>query len=259
MAFAIGNTAINQSVTTTTGTVTISVSAGSVLLIDAVATAINADGSATVVTSVTSAHLTFSQRSAHTRHDSVGDTLFVRGERWWAYSSGALTSEVVTVVFTRAPDDVNDVDHLILATECQGITPNPASPWDGNASIPNYNDGQGNVPSTKSPGITTNFSQSVGLIVAYSAGVTVGTPTVPGTWTQDNAAEGITNLLPRCFVYHQVFNVQQSNASWASTGIDASEWNWISDAFTGGTLVASGTGGGSFMSISRVRDGGFQW
>lgn len=230
MPFSIGNIASNSSITTTSGTVTISLSAGSVLLIDIFGAMTNAFGGPFAVNSVQSANLSFARRAFQTRHDNgVNDTFFCRSETWWAFAPVSLTNQVITINLSAAPNAQTD-GAVVSAVECKGLL-NASTPWDGNPAVPNYNNGQGNVPQTSFPGISTVSAAPVGLILAQSAGLTAGQPTGPGTWTQANAVEGTSTTVPRLFRYFQQFAAAQFNATWSGTGNDASDWLWTADAF----------------------------
>jgi hypothetical protein len=226
MAFSIGNTGRNQVVTSTSNTVTISLSAGSVLLIQIGTTATSATGAAIVTASpfVSSANLTFSKRASQTRHDvNVGNgTTWQAQEVWWAYSSGALTSEVITVNLTGSPST-----GLILAIECKGVA-NPSSPFDANGSLPVI--AQGDNTDATVTGLSTNGSAPVGFWF-YSSSHTNALPTTPGTWTQANIGNGSPGLGNDGDIYYQVFSSTQSSATWSSTTSVARNWLLVGDAF----------------------------
>lgn len=221
MTFAIGNTAANNALTGSSGTVTISLSAGSDLLISVHTTALQAGGFRTV-SSIASSHLTFEQRSSRQHRDvNIGaGRLFQNAEVWWAYSSGALTSEVVTVTLSAAPDT-----GTITAVECQNVF-SPSSPWDTNASVPAVNDGDN--AAAQVTGITTDSSTPVGFFFRYSSGPAPGLPT---GFTNAVAANDLgTNSNSEQRVDYEIFSTKQSSVTWSS-GATPRNWIAIGDAF----------------------------
>lgn len=221
MTFAVGNTVANNALTGSTGTVTISLSAGSVLLLSIHTTA-TATGGFRTVSSVTSSNLTYARRSSRQHRDTnIGaGRLFQNAEVWWAYSSGALTSEVVTVTLSAAPDT-----GTIGGVECQNVFM-PSSPWDTNASLPAVNDGDNTAAQVT--GITTDSGTPVGFYFRYSSGPAPGQPT---GFTQAVACNDLgTNSNSEQRVDYEVFSSKQSSVTFASP---ASTRNWIAigDAF----------------------------
>ena len=250
VAFAIGSIAANNTFTATTGTVTISVSAGSVLVLLIGTTALQSATFRTV-SSVISTHLTYNKLCTRQHHDTnIGaGTLFQNYETWWAFSAGALTSEVITVTVSGASDT-----GTINAVECQGVN-NPSAPWSTNVSLPATADGDNTSPTVS--GISTTTATAVGCFFGCNDNGGNIIPSSPGTWIQAQVvidAGGSSNN--GTTFYYQVFASQQTSATWLES-TTVRNWVVMADAFDTG--AAPGLGGGSFMSISRVRDGGFQW
>jgi hypothetical protein len=220
--FSIGNTTNQQSLVDGS-TMTISLSAGSDLAVPTVTTALTSAGAAITVTSVTSSHLIFARRAQTSFHDinHGNGSPWVGAEVWWAYSVGALTSEVITIHLSGAPSQ----GAVALATEWKGVF-NPSSPWDVNVSLPVQ--ASGDVSVAQVTGLSTTNTSPVGMLFSFS-GDLAAQPTSPGTWTQDNAGEATGTTTPRLFMYHQLFSSAQSNATWSSTGT-SQNWIFIGDA-----------------------------
>lgn len=221
MTFAIGNTVANNALTGSSGTVTISLSAGSVLLMSIHTTALQTGGFRTV-SSVTSSHLTFAQRSSRQHRDTnIGaGRLFQNAEVWWANVTSALTSEVVTVTLSAAPDT-----GTIGAVECQNVFM-PSAPWDTNASLPVVNDGDNTAAQVT--GVTTSSGTPVGFFFRYSSGPAPGQPS---GFTQAIACNDLgSNSNSEQRVDYEIFSSAQSSVTWAAP---ASTRNWIAigDAF----------------------------
>jgi hypothetical protein len=222
MAFSIGNTATNTTWSATnTATVTISVSAGSIILLNIA----QAHASVTEsVSSVTSSHLTFAHRTGATESQTVDAHL--EEEVWWAYSSGALTNEVITVTSSGTP-----ATGAIAAIECKGVS---STPFDTNASLPVKN----NTGTNQVTGVSTDSAAPVGLLFHGTILPPGGLPT---GWTQAALATNSGTFTVNSRVYYKVFSAQQSNATWTLSS-NGSDWVLIGDAFSSSisnTITAS--------------------
>ena len=227
MSFAIGNTAVNAALIASTGTVTISLTAGSVLLIQVGTTALSGAGAPVTVTSVTSANLTFAVRSAQTRHDvNVGaGATWQDAEVWWANVPSNLTSEVVTVLLSGSPNT-----GTIGGYECKGVA-NPSSPWDPNVSLPDLATNDNTNPTVT--GLSTTATAPVGLCFVFCSNAISVPAFSPGTWT---AAHVLVQDLGgstqnRTGLSWQQFASAQSSASWVAENSSVRNWLVTGDAF----------------------------
>ncbi len=219
MAFSIGNTASNITwAGTTSATATITLAADSVVLVGI------HQSHATVtetVSTVTSAHLTFAKRSSVSHTNSAGnDTHHQEYELWWAYSSGALTSEVITVASVGTPTDAS-----ISVIECKGLL-NPSSPWDTNVSLPATN-----AAGSTSTAANVTLSTDSGAPVAFF--FNSGTEALGATFTGWTSALSVGNIGSQFSLqrtWFQVFSSTQSSATYTINNA-TTDWMVVGDAF----------------------------
>lgn len=220
MAFSIGNTASNSSwAGASSAAATITLSAGSILLVCVHQAHASANET---VSSVTSAHLTFAKRSsvAHVNGGSI-DTNHQELEIWWAYSAGALTSEVVTVVSSGTPTDGS-----IALIECKGVT-NPSSPWDTNLSIPRSNTASVGSSTASVSGVSTDSSSPIVLLFAGA------TQTAPSAWsgfTQMTSFGNFGTIFSIQRHYYEAFAAKQTGQTYTAA-TNTFDWMVIADAF----------------------------
>jgi hypothetical protein len=162
--------------TTASGTVTLTtVNAGDVILLSVHTLNV---GAAFAVTSVTSASLTWTRRTTKSWTDTGGAGIFNNLDIWWAPASAALSAEVITVTLAG----VNTATALIA----YGVSgsPNNASPWDTNVSVPGFaaNPDNNSAAVITVAGITTNSSVPT-AIYAFGTVATAGVPTIPAGFT----------------------------------------------------------------------------
>jgi hypothetical protein len=232
MAFSIGNTAHNTALVSGSGnTMTISVNAGSVILVPVFLTSTSAP--VIHVVSITSPDLTFAARAIKTEQDTGSSTLACGSEVWWAYSSGGLTNEVITLNISGSPS----FSGFCGAIECRGL-PNTSNPWDANGSLPAENTGTGSSGTVT--GVSTNSGTPIGLVYTSTSGPAHAVPTSPGTWTAADQSEGAGGN-SRFVVYYQVFSSAQSNATW-SASVNTNNWTFMGDAFA--NVIVTNTFGG---------------
>lgn len=111
------------------------------------------------------AGLTWTKRSAIAQDSAVGQfiTCFIDAEVWWAYSSGALTGDTITVTYSGA----TDAGVLIaFGVNSSGTAFSASSPWDTNGSLPATNFTAGVV----TPSATVSTTAANTLLFAVSAG-----------------------------------------------------------------------------------------
>lgn len=229
--FAIGNLADNSTIhSASSGTLTISVSAGSIILVE---TQIANTTTTLSITSVTSPNLTWVVKGAIARVDTSVDTAHADHEVWWAYSSGALTNQVITVNFSGVA-----VDAHIHATELQGVL-NPSSPWDTNVSLPATNGGTSGVAAN----ITLSTTSST-PIVLWSRGSSASASPFPAGFTSvyQLGGGGLTVTVSLGLAY-QIFTSAQSSANYPSTSSAANDWTII------GNALAQSVGGSSNLPL----------
>src|SRR5712692_7993391 len=92
--------------------------------------ALNASGSHAAVASVAdTANLTWAKRSSVALDNAGAGNAYNDAEMWWAFSSGVLTGDVITITLSKSVDAAS-----VAAWGVNGA--NTAAPWDGNASLP---------------------------------------------------------------------------------------------------------------------------
>jgi hypothetical protein len=162
--------------TTASGTVTLTTAnAGDVIVLSVETLNV---GAGFAVTSVTSASLTWTRRTTKTWTDTGGAGIFNHLDIWWAPASAALSAEVITVTLAGT-----NTATALIAYGVSG-SPNNASPWDTNVSVPGFavNPGQ-NAPAVITvAGITTDSSVPMALYV-FGTVATAGLPTIPAGFT----------------------------------------------------------------------------
>jgi len=82
------------------------------------------------VSSITGGGLTWARRSVVTLTDNDGSDHSSSLERWWAFASAQVSSQVFTVNYTGSPKT-----HAIAMLSVAGAF-TPSSPWDTDASLP---------------------------------------------------------------------------------------------------------------------------
>ena len=176
------------------------------------------------VSSVTAPGLTFVQRSVTTAA-SFGESGANQGlEVWWAVASSPLSSEVITVTLSGAPDDAS-----IVAFGVNGA--NTSTPWDANASLGTASAEQS--AGALSPPTTNTFStNNANDILLAFAGTSANE-----TWTgggSDTLLANSTNTGGTDFsalgVEYQVVSAIQTNVTESFDDTDVPFVFLISDA-----------------------------
>lgn len=138
--------------------------------------AVSANGTVPTVTSISSAHLTFNKRTNHSHASASPNT---QTEIWTARASGTLSSEVITVTLSGAPDC-----WVIAAQAFQNVA---TAIFDPNISLPAFGDGSN---ATSVSGVSTTNSND--LLIGSWSFTSQPAPSPPSGWT---TIAGPTSLL----------------------------------------------------------------
>ncbi len=218
-AFSIGNSTNTTSWNgSTSNNVTISLSTGSVVI---VTVRLAHTTTNLTVSSVASSHLTFAQvpGAQFFRTDTSVDSAHTDSEMWWAYSSGPLTNEVITVTASSTVTDAS-----IGAFEAKGVV-NPQNPWDQNVSLAAKNGGTGTNATIS--GVSTNNSTPV-VILSNMASAAQSNFSVPGAVPVFNQIQafggGGVSISVQQHNYYLGFATAQSAATYTAF---ASSQDWV--------------------------------
>lgn len=222
---AVDGLASNNSSASTTVAVTLTTAqAGDIIIVAVNANRTAAQGSVTTVSSIASTNLpsgAWTKRSGvqltgvnatGSNNTSFGTTAYDDTEIWWAYSSGALTSEVITVTFGATIDDCTAV--AMGVTGFSG-TYYQTAPWDPNGAVP--------ATATHATGLTTptvpNVSTTAGngmaiMVVSANSNPDGNMVATNDGYTRQLAVgnNGGTNWA-RIFLYTKVTSAPLSNVS----------------------------------------------
>lgn len=242
MALATNGSATGLSNTTTTVTATLTTTATGIVVLAIQANNVAA-GIQPAISSVSGAGLTWAQRGSTIQYTGgifgAKNSFFV----YWAFSSGALSSQTITVTMTGTTDDMT-----MVAVGVGGFTGTAwqTNPWDANASLPK----QANATTTTAPtatGISTTTANGMLLALAGTAnnGVDPMTPPTSFTLTASIGNGGGANGSATEFAT-QVVSATQSSIT-VTYGTSAQGWALQVDSLAmdaggggGGTVTASG-------------------
>ncbi len=161
MALSIDGKATEATISGGVSTVTLTTS----LTNDIIVVAAVSGGAINHITGITdTAGLTWAKRSAKA-FNTIQDE-----EIWWALSTGALTSDAISVTFTGGPSSAR-----VTAFGVNGA--NTTTPWDTNASLPAIT----NVTSANSIGLMISTTNANCMLIGFLYGTGVGTGIVRPT------------------------------------------------------------------------------
>lgn len=217
---AIDGTAGANFSTASTGTVTLTTTQSNDVII--LSYFHNGGSGAHTISTVTSAHLTWAKRSQRGWGGGPSDT-----EIWWATASSPLTSEVITITLAPATNIDDAAYHAFGVSGC----PNPASPWDTNASLATA---FAFVAPSSSPltvsGVSTD--SPIPMLIGNTGTYNNIAITKPATTTLVRAEQinsGGT-LFARTNTFYQNFSSPISSASFSSTPASGANWGMVIDA-----------------------------
>jgi hypothetical protein len=205
----------------------------------------NAQASHAVVNSVASLNIpagSWTRRSQNFLDAAGQGTAYNTLETWWAYSSGALTAEVITVTSSVAPDD-----GTILCFGVAGFTGGTlyqTAPWDQNAALPAKNTGSTTTtPTTTAGQVSTTNANTMLLYVKGSTDTsTGGVPTGFTLLTGGSVTNGGGTNSFNLFTTNNVVATTQTGITVAGSGT-VNGWIIAVDALSqiGGTVINGST------------------
>jgi hypothetical protein len=223
-SFAIGNTTNTTSWNgaSSKAAPAINISAGSIVV---VTTRIAQLTTNLTISSVTGAGITFAQvPGAHfARTDTTVDSAHSESEIWWAFSAGALTSEVITVTASGTVTDGS-----IGIFEAKGVI-NTTAPWDTNVSLAATNGGTSAAASVSGVSTTSTIPVMILSNTASGAQGTFVSSAPPWTLIQAFNGGGVTVSVQQ-HNYFMKSSSAQSVATYTATGT-SNDWAVIAHAF----------------------------
>lgn len=220
-----GTTCAPSALTTTTAGIVI-------FATHAEATAIQGDHP--IASGVSGGGLTWARRSTLSLDGGVAP--YATLDVWWAYSSGALTAQTITVTWGNVT--IDDMSCVVFGVKNFTGTNYQTQPWDSNGSLPATASSTGtSAPTVSGVGTTSANTMLLGI-----GGTTSGTNVTAGsgfTIIKNQHNGGGVNASDT-FTEQDVVSVTQSGISIAFTG-SVARWTMIGDALaqSGSVAVAS--------------------
>ena len=246
MALALDGKAASTFSFSASGTVTLTTSDSDDVVV--VVVGAEAIGTLQTVTSVTASGLTFSRRGGQTVAAGLSH---VDCEIWWAPSSGALTSKVITVTMTGFVDGA-----CLTAFGVNGCL-NINSPWDTNPSLPAFRTGE--------PPPSVIFSTTQAHDFVFGVGISnFGIHASIPVWTVIESV-GSTAGVAWCLsdTAYEIVSSAQTGATGGVVPVFASSGVFAVDALTadsaGSNAVAVMSGSGALAGVVVSDQGAAAW
>lgn len=249
MALSIVNSSVQTGTASTGSTVAIGTgltdaNSGDIIIAQIGAEWVTSVGAAGTVLGVSGGGLTWQKRTGTSIHYVTTNNFdcWQRSEIWWAYSSGPLTTQVITATFSL-PSSTNFDDACIICFAVTGFTGGayPTAPWDSNVSLPVIANFAGDsVPTSTVPTLSTLSTTNAATMVLGAVFTSNNEQGLGGLGSGYSLVGSVTNggavNTESMDCEQQVFAAAQTNLTVNWTGARPC-WTLIADALaqTGGS------------------------